>query len=201
MAPILDIADGDFERAKKLLKYGGVNFSIPKERDSGSIYVPSLDLFVEKGTTPAMGTLSLYQFAKFLLHIRDNEPEIYKEITSSRYEPRIEYTDTFFRKRKDGIWVFTNRGMHEEKLDKNTLVEEKRISLDSWLKNPTSQGLPREDIEEGELYYWPPRDGTAAAFASFSNGMNLACRWKYRMGSFYTRVRTAENSEQLTLNL
>ncbi len=200
MAPFIDVADGDFERAKKLLKFGNINYSIPKNKDSGRIYVPSLDLFVERGTTPALGNISLFEFTRFLLYARDNVPEVYQQIVESRIPPRVEYTDTFFRKRKDGIYVFTKKGTHVEKLDEDTLVEERKISLDSWLENPTSQGLPRKEIEEGNLYYWPPKGGAGAAFSSNFGDINLACHGRRDMGSVYAKVRMAEPSDQIYFN-
>ena len=49
------------------------------------------------------------------------------------------------------------------------------ISLDSWLKNPTKQGLPRSNVAEGDLSYWHPRDQSVAWFDANSGGADLNC--------------------------
>ena len=64
-----------------------------------------------------------------------------------------------------------------EELDDSTLLNDKTpgISLDSWLSNPTSQGLPRKNTKKGDLYYWFPRQDYVAGFDADSYGANLDC--------------------------
>jgi len=51
------------------------------------------------------------------------------------------------------------------------------IDLDSWLNNPTKQGLPQKKISKGNLYYWYPRDddNSVAGFVANSDGASLYC--------------------------
>ena len=64
-----------------------------------------------------------------------------------------------------------------EELDSITLRTDKLpgISLESWLRNPTSQGFPRIDVASGNLYYWYPRNGNVARFSTDSVGAVLDC--------------------------
>ena len=43
----------------------------------------------------------------------------------------------------------------EEPIEEDALIQEKRISLNNWLRNSTKQGLPKKDVASGEFYYWP----------------------------------------------
>ncbi|MDP4012664.1 MAG: hypothetical protein Q8R00_03620 [Candidatus Nanoarchaeia archaeon] len=49
------------------------------------------------------------------------------------------------------------------------------INLESWLKNPTSQGFPKNKIKKGDLYYGCPRVGTVALFGAYSVWAGLGC--------------------------
>ena len=49
------------------------------------------------------------------------------------------------------------------------------ISLEDWLNNPTSQGLPRENVPKGSLYYWHPIEGRVSGFGAGSGGVVLGC--------------------------
>ncbi len=62
-------------------------------------------------------------------------------------------------------------------LDPETLMEDRLpgISLDSWIENPTSQGLPRKSVKKGNLQYLNPRDGYVAGFGAGSDGVGLGC--------------------------
>jgi hypothetical protein len=60
-------------------------------------------------------------------------------------------------------------------LDPDTLMEDRRISMLDWAKNPTSNGLPRKGIEKGKLTYCYPRKGAVARFLASSDGAGLGC--------------------------
>ena len=49
------------------------------------------------------------------------------------------------------------------------------IDLDYWLNNATSQGLPTQNIPDGDLWYWYPAIGTVAGFSVDSGGAVLYC--------------------------
>jgi hypothetical protein len=64
-----------------------------------------------------------------------------------------------------------------EHLDDSTLVSDKTpgIKVQDWLANATYQGLPKSDIEGGDLHYWHPRADRVARFNANSVGANLGC--------------------------
>ena len=102
-----------------------------------------------------------------------------KEIVEVRNPYRAEWLDGKF---EDNIIIYnkvTNNGLEKvtEQLDNDTLMESKipGIDLESWLKNPTIQGLPRKNTKEGDLYYWKPIKESVARFSASSNGADLNC--------------------------
>ena len=78
---------------------------------------------------------------------------------------RLEWLDAYLEKREDRLYILTGNKTNVEKLDENTLMEERTpgISLEDWLKNPTAQGLPRENVGEGALFYLSPIYGDRVA--------------------------------------
>jgi hypothetical protein len=49
------------------------------------------------------------------------------------------------------------------------------IDMNEWLDGATYQGLPKEDISSGSLYYWHPRDSRVAWFGAGSVRAGLSC--------------------------
>jgi len=145
----------------------------------GFEYVPSINLYVakekkfyveawfdshkklkadrEKMPTPL-------EFIEFLKYAKTNLPEIYKDIIEVRKPWKAEWLDADFKfNGKDFIinyHIFDENGniiKKSEILDKDTLMEDKRISLEDYLyNNHTSQGLPSEKVKSGDLYYGSP---------------------------------------------
>ena len=72
-----------------------------------------------------------------------------------------------------------NRVIVTEPLDKDTLMKDKipGISLADYLKNPTSQGLPRKNAGDGSLYYWHPVDERVAGLFAGCAWVGLVCSW------------------------
>jgi hypothetical protein len=191
MAPILDIEGRDFERAKSLLKLANVTYSVPSSNNSDDfVYVPSMKLHVLKQRTlqgknwfeahnelQSQGErmMTLPEFIEFLKYTKDNFQEIYKDITELQNPWRAEWVDSYFEKRKDGMYILTYNRAKEEKLDMETLMEDKQIDLESWLDNHTRQGLPNKKIKSGNLYYWAPRENSVARFDAGSSGASLNC--------------------------
>ena len=62
-----------------------------------------------------------------------------------------------------------------EELDQDTLMQDKLISLEEWLKNPNSQGLPGKSISDGNLYFYHPKDNSVARFDAYSSRASLDC--------------------------
>ncbi len=115
--------------------------------------------------------------------------KILDEILTVRSPWRSEWLDAKFSKKTSGIlnrseqWYIDyhkiNNGNLEEVTEKldECLMNDKTpgISLDSWLSNATTQGLPSKDIPNGDLYYWNPRDKTVAGLDADSDGASLDC--------------------------
>ncbi len=160
------------------------------------IYVPSINFYFEKqrsclninwnDTHKELQKQNLrmptpLQFIEFLKHLKSNlqYSDLYKDITEVRDPWRAEWLDAYFEKRKDGFYVLTYNKTKAEKLDEDTLMQDKTpgISLEDWLNNPTKQGLPRKNCKKGDLYYWKPENGRVARFDANSDGALLDCDW------------------------
>ncbi len=111
-----------------------------------------------------------------------NAEKILDEVYTVREPWRSEWLDAKFED-KNGMYVsyhtFDSKGkiiQKQEKLEAY-LAEDKTpgIDLESWLKNPTKQGLPKANCKAGKLYYWSPVNGAVAGFVAFSDGAGLGC--------------------------
>lgn len=132
------------------------------------------------------------EFVELLKYAKENDEELYNEITQVRNPWRAENLDAYFERRKNGMYILTHNKTKAEKLDEDTLMVDRTpgISIESWLKNPTSQGLPRRDVEAGDLFYWYPRNGAVARFVAGVGGAGLDCYGDpfYRSGSLGVRA-------------
>src|SRR3989344_3617578 len=181
MPPTIEVTDEVLKRLDKL----EIPYSTKAENSNLSddfIYVPSTKLYVAKNISfqgrswdesHENGMQTPLEFVEFLKHVMEHNLNIYKDMTESRSLWRLEWIDACFEKRKDGMYVLTENRERAEKLDKNTLMENKKISLDSWLENPTNQGFPREDVKEGNLYFLPPVHNSVAGFSAGGHGAGL----------------------------
>ena len=70
-------------------------------------------------------------------------------------------------------------------LDKDTLIEDRGISVEDWISiSNTEQGLPSDCVNGGNLSYMFPRDGSVAGLVAGSVGANLyCCRYPSGRGS------------------
>ncbi len=221
MSPIIDVATKDYERASKLLELANVEYSVPEQNQieapsiiipgrNGFIYVPSLNLDVARershynsNWTEAHQELSqedsrmltLPEFREFLKYTKENHPEVYEGIIAVR-SPWREWIDAAFEQRDGGLYVLTGNKTKSEKLN-GGLIEDRTpgISLESWIKNPTRQGLPRANVKDGNLYYWRPRDGAVAWFDADSDRSSLGCDWDPTDSSAFLGVRAAKPRE------
>src|SRR3989344_5507381 len=138
--------------------------------------------------------LTPYEFAEFLKYLKEDYQKINKsesdkildEILTVRNPWRSEWLDHDYKKEKTGLYVlyhkFNSRGNIElvkELLDKDTLMEDKTpgINFEDYLNNHTIQGLPKNNIKKGDLYYWFPRDdnNSVARFYANSDRADLYC--------------------------
>gem|GEM_PF-3356209 len=83
-----------------------------------------------------------------------------------------------------------------EPLSSDTLMSNRQISLEEFLSNPTSQGMPRKGSSEGDLYYWAPTDGAVVGLFAVSGGASLDCSWGPRSSNAAFGVRSAKILER-----
>ena len=133
--------------------------------------------------------LTLIEFSDFLKLLKAGNDEfkaIYGDITEVRNPYRAEWLDADFKTAGNKLKInYNHRTINGKLKPKNSelledcLMENKTpgISLDYWLSNPTSQGLPRADIGDGSLYYWAPMrdDKSVARFDADSGRAGLGC--------------------------
>ena len=164
------------------------------EDREGFIYVPSMNLYVAKERSHLRENwyeahealskadskmLTIPEFINFLNYLRKNPSgeniQVYEKITQGD-QWGAEWLDAYFEKREDGLWILTGNKTKAEKLEKCLMKDRTPgISLNRWLKNPTSQGLPRPKISLGDLYYWYPENGRVAGFLASSFRTDLGC--------------------------
>ena len=125
---------------------------------------------------------------KYFKSSRDNELQtLYNEITEVRSPWRANWLDADFKVINGILHINYNHSIqngiltprNSEPLNAKTLMENRTpgVSLDSWLSNSTSQGLPKTDITEGKLYYWSPMsdNNSVARFDADSGRADLGC--------------------------
>jgi len=169
----------------------------------GFIYVPSTKLYFAKERT--LGDHDWYdihiklhkqnlrmptipQFVEFLKYLRVDptaeNTSIYNEITERRDPWRAEWLDANFYTKDDEVWVAYNHTVDSygdvvpqknEKLERHLMQDQTGISLEHWLNNPTKQGLPQENSEQGGLWYWHPRENRVVKFVASFSGPSLYC--------------------------
>ena len=109
---------------------------------------------------------------------------VYNDIIEERSPYRAERLSAQFsdinNKRHITYHRFNSQGALEqvtEPLDPDTLMVDKKpgISLENWLSNPTSHGLPRNGISDGNLWYWHPRGNHVAGFGASSGWAFVDC--------------------------
>ena len=201
MPPIINVSNEVFESLKKRrVSYEIVAAapSIPKN----FIYIPSKKIHVAKERSlqgrnwfdsHENGMQTLPEFVEFLKYAREHNQDIYKEITQTRDPWRAEWIGAYFEERKDGLYVLIENKTRMEKLDEDTLMKDKKISLDSWLDNPTKQGLPKKEVKNGNLHFFYPRDSSVAAFFAGGVRSGLDCYWDPACGYSDLGVRAVRH--------
>lgn len=207
MAPIIEVSDNVLKGLNQLNIPYTLRNNSQKQSSDNFIYVPSINLYVAKERThlnknwfeahkeiQANGErmLILPEFIEFLKYCKENHQDIYKEVTKVRNPWRAEWLDADFKVKNKKLYI------NSEVLDKNTLMEDKQISLEDYLNNNhTSQGLPSKKVKSGNLYYWYPRsdNNSVARFDAYSDGADLDC---YGYPSYWSSnfgVRAAKQRE------
>jgi len=120
---------------------------------------------------------------------------ILDEIKEQRDPWRGEHLADSFKEKKGQMYAFNSRNKLEVPLDEDTLMEDRMISLEDWVKNPTKQGLPRNNVKSGNLSYEYPRDNTVAWFVADSDGAYLSCYEEPSYSNSSLGVRVARIKE------
>ncbi len=177
MAPIIEVSNETLETLNPEV-YTLRNDLEAKSSDGDFIYVPSIKLYVAKEKT-LLGTdwnecqeelhsknqrmLTISEFREFLKYTKENHQDIYQKIIKIKSPWKAEWLDADFKVQRKDLYVnyhiFDINGKiikKSEKLDKNTQIKDKKISLDNWLNNSTNQGLPQKSAKSGNLNYWVP---------------------------------------------
>ena len=116
----------------------------------------------------------------------EEQIRIYNEITEVRSPLRAEYLDARFEKRKDELYLLSDHIVQsnnslvpsaQEILHPETLMKDRvpGISLEDYIRNLTPQGLPRNDVKKGDLYYWYPKNECVVMFNADSGRSWLSC--------------------------
>ena len=164
----------------------------------GFEYVPSIGLYVSKQkelhnknwnesrmTLHARGDRmpTPYEFVEFSKHLRnldtDEAKAILDEIYTVRTPWRSEWLDARFDSATMKYHVFGDSGIEERAHSLAGVLtsdETPGINLDAWLGD-NEHGLPKSNIQKGQLYYWHPRDGRVAWFYANSGRAYLICDW------------------------
>lgn len=165
----------------KYLEVPSIGLIIPKER---TLFNHNFYETQEKLHSENTKMLTPYEFKEFLKIAKKEDMNLYNEITQVKSPWRAEWLDADFKMKNNKMHIiyhtFDNNGkiiQKSEKLDKATLMNDKSpgISIDSWLEDSTSQGLPKKSTLSGELYYWAPikDDNSVARFGAGSDGAGL----------------------------
>ena len=198
MAPIINVSDETLKTLNPSV-YTIVNHS---SNDQDFIQIPSINLQVAKQRSHLSKNwfeshealqkngermLTIPEFIEVLKYTKQNNQDIYNEITQIKSPWRAEWLDADF-KRKDGKLYINSNHVYQDGnlsprssqiLQKNTITEDRTpgISLDSWIDSPTKQGLPSKKTESGKLHYGAPMkdNNSVARFGAGDDGACLYC--------------------------
>jgi hypothetical protein len=169
----------------------------------GMIYVPSINLSFQPERThlgkdwyqahEALNQENLRmptipEFIEFLKVLRADAKysDLYKDITELRSPWRLELLDAYFPEINGKLHIQYHNQIQNGQIISGTpeelkdcLMKDKTpgISLEDWLDNPTKQGMPRADAQDGNLYYGNPRKDCVAGLYVCSGRLSLGCDW------------------------
>lgn len=186
--------DKEVEVAGKSL---GLNLKNTAKELNGKEYIGeinqnnALDLIIElKGLT-----LNIKQFKDYLNLLKNGNKvydgrgklassmeclNLFNEITEKRNPWRGEYLNARFEQKNDGLYSLSKYLKENKEIKLNNYLKSDKcpgISLDDWLSSNESHGLPKSDIQNGDLYYFSPRDKSIARFYADSDWVSLICNW------------------------
>ena len=116
--------------------------------------------------------LNLNEMREFLKYAKENNKDVYDKILGIGNSPSGEWLGARFYKKRNELYIHysifsPNKKINliMEDLDKDTLINDKKISLDDWLNNSyTNQGLPSNSIKNGDFSFWYPDNGSLLFF-------------------------------------
>jgi len=193
------------EKKKKDGNLGGENTEVEAPSLESFIYVPSVNLYFAKERShlgkdwddthkelqsKGLRMPTIPQFIELLKYLRDNPNDenatLYDEITVLRIPWRANSLDAKFYAKDDEVWVDYNHivdshgnvvAQNHERLEGHLMQDRTPgINLEQWLNNATSQGLPPENMQKGDLRYWHPKENGIARFIAGFSGAGLDCR-------------------------
>lgn len=136
---------------------------------------------------------------------------IYKQTCQKYFEDifkvqdprRAEWIDANYKFKQGKIYAESNHivdlngnliSQHPQLLDKKTLVEYKGILLEDYIQNPTSQGLPKQDVESGDFHYYAPMENNDSFARSDTNSdrSKFYANWNVSFSDSYLGTRFAK---------
>jgi hypothetical protein len=148
---------------------------------------------------------TILEYITFINHLRTKNDEesrkILDEIYTVRNPWRSEWLDAKFIVKDSRVTMeyhtFTNSKIEEKSIDlQGILMGDKTpgIDLNSWLSD-NEHGLPKQNIQDGQLYFWHPRTERVARFGANSDWAYLGCGGGsgYHDSSLGVRVARAKN--------
>ena len=195
MAPIIEVSDEVMKTLNPNAYTQRTDLEdTPSEDKQDFIYVPSINLYVARQRTlqgknwfeahrelqsQGKRMITLPEFVEVLKYTRENLQEVYDDITEVRSPWRAEWIDADFKVKDGKLYVNSNHVLdsngnlipqNSEVLSRTTLMEDKRISLEDWLQNPTKQGFPTKKTSSGDLFYYNPRDDDNSVAEFYARG-------------------------------
>ncbi len=222
MAPLIEVSESVLKGLDQLsIPYELREENATSEDNSDFIYVPSISLYVAKERThfeknwydahrelQSKGNrmLTIPEFIEFLKYTRENNPEVYNDITEVRSPWRAEWIDADFKIKNKKLYINSNHVLDSngnlipedsKPLSRITLMKDSRISLEDWIKkNHTKQGFPTKKTKSGDLYYWYPKDdnNSVARFYAYDVGSGFSCGRDPSGRSFSLGVRAVRKA-------
>jgi hypothetical protein len=189
---------------------------------SDFVYVPATGLYFQKerqllGTNwidahkrlrkQGLKMPTMEEFRQLLRYLKNNptqeNTQIYDDITEIRDPFRAEWLDSRFEADGGKLYVFYHAFEGKNIIEKAEKISwgdflggkksmEMEISLERWLKDATSCGLPKPGIQRGELdclHYSVPVSRGVATFVAGSGRIILECAWNPELENSSRGVR------------
>ncbi len=133
---------------------------------------------------------TIHEFKEFLKYLKNDYPNraeadsILDDILTIRGPWRAEWPDARFEEKNGILHISYGHKVQGTQLVAQCsmpleacLMKDKTpgIDLEDWLNNSTSQGLPKQDIKNGTLYYWSPRENNVARFIADMTWAYIDC--------------------------